>query len=92
VGTFRKSYHPERHYMRGPGPKWHEKHTVALHQAASAQPKDAEARAEPAPGVWSGLAARHTKARHDLRYALWIVPLTVAALFGFVMVAALAGS
>ena len=26
MGTFRKSYHPERHYMRGPGPKWHEKH------------------------------------------------------------------
>ncbi len=20
------SYHPELHYMRGPGPKWHEKH------------------------------------------------------------------
>jgi hypothetical protein len=20
------SYRPERHYMRGPGPKWHEKH------------------------------------------------------------------
>jgi len=20
------SYHPERHYMRGPGPKWHAKH------------------------------------------------------------------
>jgi hypothetical protein len=20
------AYHPERHYMRGPGPKWHEKH------------------------------------------------------------------
>lgn len=19
-------YHPERHYMRGPGPKWHKKH------------------------------------------------------------------
>jgi hypothetical protein len=19
-------YHPERHYMRGPGPKWHERH------------------------------------------------------------------
>jgi hypothetical protein len=34
---------------------------------------------------------RRTKARHDLRYALWIVPLTVAALFGFVVVAALAG-
>jgi hypothetical protein len=21
------SYRPERHYMRGPGPKWREKHT-----------------------------------------------------------------
>jgi len=20
------SYHPERHYMRGPGPKWYAKH------------------------------------------------------------------
>jgi hypothetical protein len=20
------TYHPERHYMRGPGPKWHAKH------------------------------------------------------------------
>jgi len=23
------SYHPEQHYMRGPGPKWHEKHPSA---------------------------------------------------------------
>jgi hypothetical protein len=22
-------YHPEMHYMRGPGPKWHEKHDRA---------------------------------------------------------------
>ena len=22
-------YHPELHYMRGPGPRWHEKHAVA---------------------------------------------------------------
>jgi hypothetical protein len=22
-------YRPERHYMRGPGPKWHAKHDVA---------------------------------------------------------------
>ena len=22
-------YHPERHYMRGPGPKWHAKHATA---------------------------------------------------------------
>jgi hypothetical protein len=21
------AYHPERHYMRGPGPKWREKHS-----------------------------------------------------------------
>jgi hypothetical protein len=23
------SYHPERHYMRGPGPKWRAKHQAA---------------------------------------------------------------
>lgn len=22
------AYHPERHYMRGPGPKWHQKHGI----------------------------------------------------------------
>ena len=22
------AYNPERHYMRGPGPKWHEKHAL----------------------------------------------------------------
>jgi hypothetical protein len=26
VGNFRNQYRPELHYMRGPGPKWHEKH------------------------------------------------------------------
>ena len=29
------SYHPERHYMRGPGPKWHAKHA---RPAISAEP------------------------------------------------------
>jgi hypothetical protein len=29
-------YRPERHYMRGPGPRWHEKH--AREPRASAQP------------------------------------------------------
>jgi hypothetical protein len=24
------SYHPELHYMRGPGPKWRQKHDYAL--------------------------------------------------------------
>jgi hypothetical protein len=26
VGKLYDSYRPELHYMRGPGPKWHEKH------------------------------------------------------------------
>lgn len=26
MGNFRNRYRPELHYMRGPGPKWHEKH------------------------------------------------------------------
>jgi hypothetical protein len=26
------SYHPERHYMRGPGPKWHAKHAAVVSQ------------------------------------------------------------
>jgi hypothetical protein len=25
-----KPYHPERHYMRGPGPKWLEKHSRGI--------------------------------------------------------------
>jgi hypothetical protein len=28
-----EKYHPEKHYMRGPGPKWHEKHF--LHRASA---------------------------------------------------------
>lgn len=32
---FSDPYRPERHYMRGPGPKWHEKHASA---AAGAEP------------------------------------------------------
>jgi hypothetical protein len=33
-------YHPERHYMRGPGPKWY-----AKHGGAAAEP-------HPAPGLF----------------------------------------
>jgi hypothetical protein len=29
------SYRPEQHYMRGPGPKWHEKHNQAELRGAS---------------------------------------------------------
>jgi|GEM_PF-3795133 hypothetical protein len=28
MGYLSDHYRPERHYMRGPGPKWFEKHTV----------------------------------------------------------------
>jgi hypothetical protein len=28
-------YRPELHYMRGPGPKWHEKHALAQRKATS---------------------------------------------------------
>jgi hypothetical protein len=36
-----KRYHPERHYMRGPGPKWLEKHSGgAAWQAPSHRWKD----------------------------------------------------
>jgi hypothetical protein len=27
--TLYDPYRPERHYMRGPGPKWHAKHSAA---------------------------------------------------------------
>jgi hypothetical protein len=30
----RKSYQPELHYMRGPGPKWREKHACQHDSAA----------------------------------------------------------
>jgi hypothetical protein len=34
---FRERYRPELHYMRGPGPKWREKH-AASRQAPAASP------------------------------------------------------
>jgi hypothetical protein len=37
------SYRPERHYMRGPGPKWREKH--AMPTAEAVLPDAAHARA-----------------------------------------------
>lgn len=29
IGYALNSYRPELHYMRGPGPKWHAKHTAS---------------------------------------------------------------
>jgi hypothetical protein len=37
MGELRNRYHPERHYMRGPGPKWHEKHDGLLARAVEAE-------------------------------------------------------
>jgi hypothetical protein len=34
VTSHMHSYRPEKHYMRGPGPKWREKHA---HQATAAR-------------------------------------------------------
>ncbi|WP_167386928.1 hypothetical protein [Bradyrhizobium mercantei] len=30
IARIRDPYRPERHYMRGPGPKWHAKHAVQV--------------------------------------------------------------
>lgn len=35
MGKHRNHYRPERHYMRGPGPKWHEKHGTSPVPAAA---------------------------------------------------------
>ncbi|MGV1015100.1 MAG: hypothetical protein ACOYB4_09040 [Methyloceanibacter sp.] len=70
----RDPYRPERHYMRGPGPKWHEKHEAALVSAAGAQRE---------------LGAGPSKAQGQMAFALWVIPVTAAALLGFMAVVAL---
>ena len=78
MGSFRSAYHPERHYMRGPGPKWHAKHTTALMVAASVQP----ATREDAP------RARATAI--PISVMTWIAPTAAAAALGFMAVMMLA--
>jgi len=40
VGKLFDGYRPELHYMRGPGPKWHEKHDgVSLEAENEQQPE-----------------------------------------------------
>jgi hypothetical protein len=75
VGKFRDHYRPERHYMRGPGPKWHAKHTAALVSSAGAQRE-------------LGFSVRPAAKRH--RIAAWIAPTVAAAALGFVAVMLLA--
>ncbi len=78
MGKFRNHYQPERHYMRGPGPKWREKHAAALVAAASAQ-REVKFTARPA-----------TQAKRGWSLATLIVPVAAAAVLGFVAVLALA--
>jgi hypothetical protein len=78
VGSFRNAYRPERHYMRGPGPKWHAKHTASLVAAASVQP------------VIAG-DVQHTRAGRSQNAAMvWVGPIAAAAALGFAAVLMLA--
>lgn len=78
VGSFRNAYRPERHYMRGPGPKWHAKHTASLIAAAGVQPIMAA-------------NAPHAHAGPGLNIVMpWIAPTAAAAALGFVAVMMLA--
>jgi hypothetical protein len=74
--------------MRGPGPKWHEKHRAAFRVAASVQPKDESERELLAQ---SAKAIQPAAKKPELRYAMWIAPITVAALVGAVAVALASG-
>jgi hypothetical protein len=78
MGKFRNRYRPELHYMRGPGPRWREKHAAALLAAASAQ-RQVKRTARPA-----------AQAKRGWSVATLIVPVAGAALLGFVAVLALA--
>jgi hypothetical protein len=64
--------------MRGPGPKWHAKHTTSLVAAASVQPASG-----------SG-ALRGAKAQAPSPLSAWIAPTAAAAVLGFVAVMVLA--
>jgi hypothetical protein len=77
LGNFRNAYRPERHYMRGPGPKWHAKHTASLIAAACAQPVIAA----DSPGARAG---------RQNAVVTWVAPIAAAAALGFAAVMMLA--
>lgn len=83
MGSFRNAYHPERHYMRGPGPKWHAKHTASLVAAASLQPVVSANAPRAANGTAMGAVAQST-------VITWIAPTAAAAALGFMAVMVLA--
>ncbi|MEM7399489.1 MAG: hypothetical protein AAGF48_00210 [Pseudomonadota bacterium] len=78
MGRFLNAYKPERHYMRGPGPKWHAKHTASLLTAAGAQPVVNHESAS--KGAWA----------LDFRLTGWMAPMAAAATLGFMVVMVLA--
>lgn len=78
MGSFRNVYHPERHYMRGPGPKWHAKHTASLMAAAGVQPASLEERPHA-----DTMALPST-------VMTWVAPTAAAAALGFMAVMVLA--
>lgn len=62
--------------MRGPGPKWHAKHTASLVAAAGAQP--------------AAIAPRVHSASLQSTVVTWVAPTAAAAALGFMAVMALA--
>jgi hypothetical protein len=78
VGRFLDAYKPERHYMRGPGPKWHAKHSASLLTAASAQPAGNH-----------GTALRELRAT-EFQLLGWMAPMAAAVTLGFMAVMVLA--
>ncbi|MEJ2518021.1 MAG: hypothetical protein P8Y82_08595 [Methyloceanibacter sp.] len=78
MGRFLNAYKPERHYMRGPGPKWHAKHTNSLLTAAGAQPVVDQ---DPASKeLWAT----------ELQLLSWMAPMAAAVTLGFMAVMVLA--
>ncbi|ODR96841.1 hypothetical protein AUC70_13700 [Methyloceanibacter stevinii] len=78
MGRFLDAYKPERHYMRGPGPKWHAKHSASLLTAASAQPAGNH-----------GAALKELRAA-EFQLLGWMAPMAAAVTLGFMAVMVLA--
>jgi hypothetical protein len=69
--------------MRGPGPKWHAKHTASLIAAANLQPVVSANAPRAASGTAVGAMAQST-------VITWIAPTAAAAALGFMAVMVLA--
>ena len=70
IGYALNSYRPELHYMRGPGPKWHAKHTASeiilsmrMVRNASSHPDPARLRNRLLGRLWNSSLPRQVAAR-----------------------------